>query len=68
MMWGSVGALLFVGVAVLLIIAIPLQSTLTYMSNILREKIAILTDKRIQMMSELISGIQVCNTIIQNIF
>lgn len=58
-MWESVGVPLLVGVAILLVVAIPLQSTVIYMSNILRGKIAALTDKRIQMMSELISGIQV---------
>lgn len=58
-MWGSVGVPLLVGVAILLVVAIPLQSTVIYMSNILRAKIATLSDKRIQMMSELISGIQV---------
>jgi hypothetical protein len=58
-MWNSIGVMLLVGISILLLIAIPLQSIVTYMSKILRSKIAILTDKRVQLMSELISGIQV---------
>ncbi|KAJ8684206.1 hypothetical protein QAD02_019998, partial [Eretmocerus hayati] len=58
-MWDAIGVLLLVGIAILLIIAVPLQSIVIYASKILRSKIAVLTDKRVQLMSELVSGIQV---------
>ncbi|XP_011505751.1 PREDICTED: probable multidrug resistance-associated protein lethal(2)03659 [Ceratosolen solmsi marchali] len=58
-MWDSIGIILLVGIIILLLIAIPLQSIVTYTSKSLRLKIAILTDKRVQLMSELISGIKV---------
>ena len=60
-MWDLVGPLLLVGIAILLIIAIPLQSIAIYMAKELRSKIAVLTDQRVQLMSELVAGIQVFN-------
>ena len=57
-MWSRIGVLLLAGVAILLFIAVPLQSIVIYASKILRSKIAVLTDKRVQLMSELVAGIQ----------
>lgn len=57
-MWDSIGEMLLVGIAILIIIAVPLQSIVIYTSKILRAKIALLTDTRVQLMSELVSGIQ----------
>ncbi|OXU22329.1 hypothetical protein TSAR_007649, partial [Trichomalopsis sarcophagae] len=58
-MWDSIGVLLMVGIAILVVIAVPLQSIVIYTSKILRSKIAVLTDTRVQLMSELVAGIQV---------
>ncbi|KAL7299745.1 hypothetical protein TKK_0007495 [Trichogramma kaykai] len=59
MMWSSIGVLLLAGIAILVMVALPLQAVVIYTSKILRAKIAVLTDKRVQLMSELIAGIQI---------
>ncbi|XP_014206367.1 multidrug resistance-associated protein 4-like [Copidosoma floridanum] len=58
-MWNDIGMMLLVGIAILFVIAVPLQAIVIYTSKILRAKIATLTDTRVQLMSELVSGIQV---------
>lgn len=58
-MWESIGAILLVGIGILLVIAVPLQMIVIFRSKFLRGKIALLTDKRVQLMNELVSGIQV---------
>ncbi|KAG5324835.1 MRP4 protein, partial [Pseudoatta argentina] len=58
-MWQKVGISSFVGIGTLLIIVLPGQGTLSYLNLKLRTMIAPLTDRRVQLMSELIAGIQV---------
>lgn len=48
-----------VGVVVLLLQAIPLHTCSSYFMSLLRKRIALLTDNRVGIMSELIEGIQV---------
>ncbi|XP_046597102.1 ATP-binding cassette sub-family C member 4 isoform X2 [Neodiprion lecontei] len=57
--WQSVGIATLAGVAAMIIQTLPVQSYLTHISAKLRSKIADRTDERVQIMSELISGIQV---------
>lgn len=58
-MWHKIGVSSLVGVGSLLIIVIPIQGTFGILSRNIRAKIAPLTDRRVQLMSELIAGIQV---------
>ncbi|XP_046623147.1 ATP-binding cassette subfamily C member 4-like isoform X4 [Neodiprion virginianus] len=58
-MWQSVGVASLAGIGILLMHAIPFQWYLSNISAKLRSAIAPRTDKRVQFMSELISGIQV---------
>lgn len=58
-MWQSVGIPAFVGIGVLLIQTIVLQGYLSKLSVKLRSEVAAKTDERVQLMSELISGIEV---------
>ncbi|XP_046746878.1 ATP-binding cassette sub-family C member 4-like isoform X1 [Diprion similis] len=58
-MWQSVGVAALAGVVTMIIQAIPIQGSLSNISAKLRSKIAEKTDERVQLMSELISGIQV---------
>ncbi|KAG5309273.1 MRP4 protein, partial [Acromyrmex insinuator] len=58
-MWQKVGISSFVGIGTLLIIVLPGQKTLSFLNLKLRTMIAPLTDRRVQLMSELIAGIQV---------
>ncbi|XP_046746881.1 ATP-binding cassette sub-family C member 4-like isoform X4 [Diprion similis] len=58
-MWQSVGVASLAGILILIIYAIPFQGYVSNISAKLRSAIAVRTDKRVQFMSELISGIQV---------
>ncbi|KYQ56410.1 Multidrug resistance-associated protein 4, partial [Trachymyrmex zeteki] len=58
-MWQKVGISGFAGIGTLLIIVLPGQGTLSFLNHKLRAMIAPLTDRRVQLMSELIAGIQV---------
>ncbi|XP_046429218.1 ATP-binding cassette subfamily C member 4-like isoform X3 [Neodiprion fabricii] len=58
-MWQIVGPTSLVGIVVMMLQTIPLQGYLSTVSRKLRSKIAAKTDYRVQLMSELISGIQV---------
>ncbi|XP_012058534.1 PREDICTED: multidrug resistance-associated protein 4-like [Atta cephalotes] len=58
-MWQNVGISCFVGIGALLIIVLPGQGTLSFLNLKLRTTTAPLTDRRVQLMSELIAGIQV---------
>ncbi|KAG5333125.1 L259 protein, partial [Acromyrmex charruanus] len=58
-MWQKVGISSCVGIGMLLIIVLPEQGTLNLLNLKLRTMIAPLTDRRVQLMSELIAGIQV---------
>lgn len=58
-MWDYVGPLLLVGISFILLVGIPLNTVVTVTSKMLRSRIAKLTDKRVQLISELISGMQV---------
>ncbi|KAK0161586.1 hypothetical protein PV327_010042 [Microctonus hyperodae] len=58
-MWQIVGLSTFAGIGALLLMAVPLQTYISIISGKLRGKIAQLTDRRIQLMSEIIAGIQV---------
>ncbi|XP_014467785.1 PREDICTED: multidrug resistance-associated protein 4-like [Dinoponera quadriceps] len=58
-MWQKIGISTFVGVGMLLIITLPIQGTFSLLSRNIRASIAVLTDRRVQLMSELIAGIQV---------
>ncbi|XP_015109439.1 multidrug resistance-associated protein 4 [Diachasma alloeum] len=61
-MWTRIGISTLVGVATLLIMTVPLQVLISKQGGQLRAKIARLTDRRVQLMNELISGIQVIKT------
>lgn len=58
-MWHIIGLSTFAGIGALLMMAVPLQTYISIISGKLRKKIAQLTDRRIQLMSEIIAGIQV---------
>ncbi|KAG5345041.1 MRP4 protein, partial [Acromyrmex heyeri] len=57
-MWQKVDISSFVGIGTLLIIVLPGQGTLSFLNFKLRTMIAPLIDRRVQLMSELITGIQ----------
>ncbi|XP_063977599.1 ATP-binding cassette sub-family C member 4-like [Diachasmimorpha longicaudata] len=61
-MWTGIGLSTLVGIATLLVMTIPLQVLISQQGGKLRGKIARLTDRRVQLMNELISGIQVIKT------
>ncbi|XP_046428414.1 ATP-binding cassette sub-family C member 4-like [Neodiprion fabricii] len=58
-MWQSVGPAALVGIGTMMMQTIPIQGYLSNLSAKFRSKIAVKTDDRVQLMSELISGIQV---------
>ncbi|XP_015522174.2 ATP-binding cassette sub-family C member 4 isoform X1 [Neodiprion lecontei] len=58
-MWESVGFATLVGVGVMIAQTFPIQGYLTRVAAKLRSSIAARTDERVQVMSEMISGIQV---------
>ncbi|KAH8420816.1 hypothetical protein KR222_005629 [Zaprionus bogoriensis] len=58
LMWREIGVSAFFGVAVMLLF-VPLQAYLGKRTSVLRLKTALLTDERVRMMNEIISGIQV---------
>ncbi|RLU20387.1 hypothetical protein DMN91_006996 [Ooceraea biroi] len=58
-MWEQIGISTFVGIGLLLVIAIPIQGSFSLLSRRIRAIIAPQTDRRVQLMSELIAGIQV---------
>jgi len=58
-MWQKIGISVLVGIGSLLIIALVVQGTFSLLSRRIRAMIAPLTDRRIQLMSELVAGIQV---------
>ncbi|XP_043284009.1 probable multidrug resistance-associated protein lethal(2)03659 isoform X2 [Venturia canescens] len=58
-MWQSVKVSTLVGIGSLLLLAVPIQSYLSRVSSTLRSSTAQLTDRRVQLMNELIAGIQV---------
>ena len=57
--WQKVGFSTVVGIGTLILMTLPVYTIFVNMSRHLREAIAGLTDKRVQMMNELIAGIQV---------
>ncbi|XP_046622338.1 ATP-binding cassette sub-family C member 4-like [Neodiprion virginianus] len=59
MMWQFVGEAALVGIGVMIMQTMPVQGYLSHIAGILRAKIAVKTDERVQLMSELVSGIQV---------
>ncbi|XP_011705629.1 PREDICTED: multidrug resistance-associated protein 4-like [Wasmannia auropunctata] len=58
-MWQQIGVLVLVGIGLLLFVAIIVHGTLSLLSRRIRAIIAPLTDRRVQLMSELVAGIQV---------
>ncbi|XP_014611601.1 PREDICTED: multidrug resistance-associated protein 4-like [Polistes canadensis] len=58
-MWIMVGNSVFIAIGCFLLISLPIHGYFPIISNRVRANIAILTDKRIQLMSEFINGIQV---------
>nr|XP_046485751.1 ATP-binding cassette sub-family C member 4-like isoform X2 [Neodiprion pinetum] len=58
-MWQFVGVASLVGIGAMVLQTIPIQGYFSNLSSKLRSKIAMKTDERIQLMSELISGIEV---------
>jgi len=58
-MWQKVGVSILMGIGLLLIISIPIQGTIGLLSHNIRAIIAPLTDRRIQLMNEIVAGIQV---------
>lgn len=59
LMWRSVGIAALAGIGTMLLQSVPIQGYMSKLSADLRSKIAVKTDERVQLMSELISGIQV---------
>ncbi|CAD6203315.1 GSCOCT00009756001.2-RA-CDS [Cotesia congregata] len=57
--WRSIGIYTLVGYGMLFLITIPMQSYVGMVTGKLRDVTAKLTDRRVQLMSELIAGIQV---------
>lgn len=57
--WKAVGWSAVIGVLAIFLQTVPVQSYLSKLTSKLRLKIAIRTDERVQLMSEIISGIQV---------
>lgn len=58
-MWRKIGISELVGIGSLLIIALIVQGTFSLLSRKIRAMVAPLTDRRVQLMSELVAGIQV---------
>lgn len=58
-MWQSIGIYTLIGFGSLLLLTIPIQAYASILSGKLRASIAGLTDRRVQLMSELVAGIQV---------
>lgn len=58
-MWQKIGISVLVGIGSLLIIALVIQGFFSLLSRKIRAMIAPLTDRRVQLMSELVAGIQV---------
>ncbi|KYN05541.1 Multidrug resistance-associated protein 4 [Cyphomyrmex costatus] len=58
-MWRKIGISVLVGIGSLLIIALAVQGTFSVLSRRIRALIAPLTDRRVQLLSELVAGIQV---------
>ncbi|XP_046746906.1 ATP-binding cassette sub-family C member 4-like [Diprion similis] len=58
-MWQFVGWAALVGIGVMVMQTMPVQGYLSHIVGMLRAKIAVKTDERVQLMSELVSGIQV---------
>lgn len=58
-MWQYVGYSTLASLATVIVLAAPVQVSLSYIGNKLRAKIAPLTDRRVQRMNELVQGIQV---------
>ncbi|KYM96120.1 hypothetical protein ALC62_13171 [Cyphomyrmex costatus] len=59
LIWQSVGIASLAGVFLIIIQTIPLQGYISKCTSKLRSKIAVRTDERIRLMSEIIKGIQV---------
>lgn len=58
-MWQKIGVSILVGIGFLLITALIGQGSFSLLSRKIRAMIAPLTDRRVQLMSELVAGIQV---------
>ncbi|XP_071641737.1 ATP-binding cassette subfamily C member 4-like isoform X2 [Temnothorax longispinosus] len=58
-MWQKIGISVFAGIGMLLIITLVAQGTFNLLIPKIRAMIATLTDRRLQLMSELVAGIQV---------
>ncbi|KAH0534630.1 hypothetical protein KQX54_006034 [Cotesia glomerata] len=58
-MWQSIGIYTLIGFGSLFLLTIPIQAYASILSGKLRASIAGLTDRRVQLMSELVAGIQV---------
>ncbi|KAL3283197.1 hypothetical protein HHI36_006347 [Cryptolaemus montrouzieri] len=58
-MYSTVGVAAFAGIGALLFQAVPIQGTLSRLQGKFRFKIAVKTDKRVKLMNEITSGIQV---------
>lgn len=58
-MWRKIGISVLVGIGSLLVISLIVQGNFSVLSRKIRAMIAPLTDRRVQLMSELVAGIQV---------
>ncbi|XP_071628428.1 ATP-binding cassette subfamily C member 4-like [Temnothorax longispinosus] len=58
-LWQKIGILVLIGFGLLLIMTLVVQGTFSVLSRKIRVMIAPLTDRRVQLMSELVAGIQV---------
>ncbi|XP_071557592.1 ATP-binding cassette subfamily C member 4-like isoform X2 [Temnothorax nylanderi] len=58
-MWQNIGISSLLGIGTLMIIALVIQGIISLLSRKIRAMIAPLTDRRVQLMSELVAGIQV---------
>ncbi|XP_018322257.1 multidrug resistance-associated protein 4-like [Agrilus planipennis] len=59
LIWREVGVSAFIGVAVMLILTLPLQGAIAKLASMFRIKVAHKSDSRIKLMGQLIAGIQV---------
>ncbi|XP_046428417.1 ATP-binding cassette sub-family C member 4-like [Neodiprion fabricii] len=58
-MWQSLGVATLVGMVAMLVQTLPIQGYLSHVGGKLRSKIAVKTDERVQLIREIIAGIQV---------
>lgn len=59
LMWNRAGYAALVGIGCVIVISIPINILVAIFTSIHTRKTSVLTDRRIQLMNELLAGIQV---------